>query len=101
MMPGIKARPPASIVFLLEDFMSLVSTIFPSWTARSPGTGAEPDPSSNKAFLKRRSNTAAQAYHRPQGGSNENNCVCLGHLFRHAGFRPGRIPAAAAESQPR
>jgi hypothetical protein len=78
MMPGINARPPASTVFLLEDFICPVSAIFPSWTARSPRTGAEPDPSSNKAFLKSRSNTVAQAYHRRHSKPIKNPARLLG-----------------------
>src|SRR5437879_6514204 len=60
MIPGISARPPASMVSFALASTAPTPVIFPSDTARSPRTGGEPRPSSSSALRIRRSCTPAE-----------------------------------------
>src|SRR3989442_15220223 len=60
MMPGISARPSASMVSFALASTAPTPVIFPSDTARSPRTGGEPRPSSSSALRIRRSCTPAE-----------------------------------------
>src|SRR5688572_18118713 len=64
MIPGINARPPASMVCFPERFFP-ISLIFPSRTARSLVKGAEPRPSSKTALRMTRSSIPGQYTCRP------------------------------------
>src|SRR3954463_11516742 len=60
MMPGISARPSASMVSRAEPSTSPTAAIFPSATASAPTRGGEPRPSSSVALRMRRSYTRAE-----------------------------------------
>src|SRR3954469_10043970 len=57
MMPGISARPSASMVSFALPSTPATPVMRPSLTARLPRTGAEPSPSSRSALRIRRSCT--------------------------------------------
>src|SRR3989442_2849758 len=60
MMPGISARPSASMVSFAAASTAPRPVIFPSDTATSPRAGGEPRPSSSSALRIRRSCTLAE-----------------------------------------
>src|SRR5258708_20174497 len=63
MIPGISARPPASMLSLaLPSIFFPISTIFPLVTARSPLVGGEPRPSSSSAPFMTRSCMGGSVY---------------------------------------
>src|SRR5437667_8771087 len=60
MIPGISARPSASMVSFALASTAPTPVIFPSDTARSPRAGGEPRPSSSSALRISRSCTPAE-----------------------------------------
>src|SRR5262245_29675022 len=76
MMPGINARPSASMVSREAPRMRPTSTIFPSFTATPPRRGGEPRPSTSITSRIARSNIPREYNQR---GALEREHVGAGH----------------------